>query len=81
MKFHYVYRLVSLNNPARHYVGLTEDLKSRLAKHNRAEVSHTAKHTPWRIDSAHAFTDRNKAAKFEIYLKSHAGREFTKRHF
>ncbi|TVP76689.1 MAG: hypothetical protein EA353_11635 [Puniceicoccaceae bacterium] len=34
MKFHYVYRLISLSHPGRRYVGLTEDLKARLAKHN-----------------------------------------------
>jgi len=81
MKFYYVYRLVSVSQPGRRYVGLTEDLKSRLAKHNRGEVPHSAKYVPWRIDSAHAFTDREKASHFERYLKSHAGREFAKRHF
>jgi putative endonuclease len=81
MEFHYVYRLVSLSDSKRHYVGLTDDLKSRLAKHNRGEVTYTSKHIPWRIDSAHAFTDRAKAARFESYLKSHSGREFANRHF
>ena len=81
MKFHYVYRLVSLSHPERHYVGLTDDLKARLAKHNRKEVPYTSKYTPWAIDSAHAFKDREKAAKFELYLKTHSGREFVKRHF
>ena len=81
MNFHYVYRLVSLNNTERHYVGLTDDLKLRLERHNNGEVSHTAKRRPWRIDSAQAFTERDKAAKFEAYLKSHSGREFAKRHF
>jgi hypothetical protein len=33
MKFHYVYRLVSLSHPGRRYVGFTNDLKTRLAKH------------------------------------------------
>jgi predicted GIY-YIG superfamily endonuclease len=54
--------------------------KTRLAKHNRGEVLHTAKYLPWAIDSAHAFKDREKAAEFELYLKSHSGREFAKRH-
>ncbi len=81
MEFHYVYRLVSLSSPSRRYVGMTENLKARLAKHNRGEVPHTSKYGLWQIDSAHAFTDRDKAAKFEAYLKSHSGREFAKRHF
>ena len=81
MEFYYVYRLVSLSHPGRRYVGLTEDLKARLEKHNCGEVAHTSKHQPWKIDSAHAFTDREKAAKFEASIKSHSGREFARRHF
>jgi len=81
MDFHYVYRLNSVEHPSRYYVGLTDDLKRRLAKHNRGVVRHTAKFAPWRVDSAHAFRDRTKAAEFERYLKSHAGREFARRHF
>lgn len=79
--FHYVYRLVSMNDPNRRYVGLTSNLHERLGKHNRGEVAHTAKHRPWIIDSAHAFRNREKAAAFETYLKSHSGRNFSKRHF
>ncbi len=40
--FHYVYVLVSEDGKHR-YVGLTQDLKSRLAKHSKTEVSHTSK--------------------------------------
>jgi predicted GIY-YIG superfamily endonuclease len=76
MKFHCVYRLVSISTPGRHYVGLTADLSARLAKNNAGGVSHTSKYVPWRIDSAHAFACREKAAAFESYLKSHSGREF-----
>ena len=81
MDFYYVYRLVSLSYPERYYVGQTDNLKDRLAKHNKGDVTHTSKYKLWRIDSAHAFVDREKAAKFEAYLKSHSGREFARRHF
>jgi putative endonuclease len=81
MKFFYVYRLVSEPSPDRHYVGLTEDLKVRLKKHNSGVVPHTSKYLPWEVDSAHAFKSKTKAAEFEKYLKSHSGREFARRHF
>ena len=80
-KFYYIYCLTSISNPERHYVGFTTDLQLRLATHNAGKVTHTAKYGPWRIDSAHAFTDEDKAIRFEKYLKSHSGREFAKRHF
>jgi putative endonuclease len=75
--FAYVYILESLGSPGRFYVGFTEDLSSRLAKHNAGEVSHTAKFKPWRIKTAMAFRDRGKAAAFERYLKSPSGRAFS----
>lgn len=77
--FSYVYILESMTTKGGYYVGLTEDLESRLAKHNAGAVSHTAKSRPWRIKTAVAFRDRSQAAAFEKYLKSPSGRAFTKR--
>ncbi len=78
--FFYVYILVSELGDEHFYVGLTEDLKARLAKHNAGEVPHTSKYRPWRIKTAIAFTSADRAAAFEHYLKSGAGRAFAKRH-
>jgi len=77
--FSYVYILES-EVGSRFYVGLTEDLKTRLAKHNAGEVPHTSKFKPWHMKTAIAFTNREKAAAFEQYLKSGSGRAFAKRH-
>ena len=79
--FHYVYILVSESDQSRHYTGLTKDLDSRLKAHNNGQVPHTAKFRPWRIETAIAFRSREKAAEFETYLKSHAGRAFAAKHF
>jgi putative endonuclease len=78
--FSYVYILESLGNAGSFYVGLTDDLNQRLAKHNTGAVSHTAKFRPWQIKSAVAFRDRERAAEFERYLKSASGRAFAKKH-
>jgi putative endonuclease len=77
--FAYVYILESLAPAGGFYVGLTEDLSARLAKHNAGEVPHTAKFRPWRVKTATAFRDRDKAAAFEKYLKSPSGRAFSKK--
>jgi putative endonuclease len=77
--FSYVYTLESMAAESRYYVGLTDDLESRLAKHNAGAVSHTAKFRPWRIKTAVAFRDRSQAAAFELYLKSPSGRAFAKK--
>ncbi len=64
----YVYILESLAPAGGYYVGLTEDLSARLAKHNAGEVPHTAKLRPWQIKTAVSFRNRIKAAAFEKYL-------------
>jgi predicted GIY-YIG superfamily endonuclease len=79
--FHYVYILQSVNNPSRHYTGFTQDLSNRLKDHNSGKVPHSRKYKPWSIETAIAFRSREKAANFELYLKSHAGRAFAKKRF
>jgi putative endonuclease len=77
---HYVYILQSLDHGDRHYVGVTGDLRARVAKHNAGDVSHTAKFRPWQLSTYVAFSDDAKAFAFEKYLKSGSGRAFAKRH-
>jgi putative endonuclease len=77
----YVYVLSSIDEPSRHYIGCTVDVKARLESHNSGANPHTAKHRPWRIEVCVAFRDTDKAREFEKYLKSGSGREFSRRHF
>ena len=67
--FHYVYILIDIATETHHYVGSTQDLQARLAKHNAGEVPHTSKFKPWRIQTAIAFDNKEKAVAFEDYLK------------
>lgn len=53
MSFLCVYILRSETDPEIYYVGITEDLKARLLKHNSGEVPHTAKNRPWQIKNRH----------------------------
>ena len=75
----YVYILRSMSAPQHYYVGITEDLRSRLRRHNAGEVSHTSKYAPWAIKTYVAFSDENQAFAFEKYLKSPSGRAFAKK--
>ena len=74
----YVYILESLVSE-HFYVGISDDLRARLAKHNAGEVTHTAKHKPWQIKTYLAFSDEKQAFAFERYLKSASGRAFAKK--
>jgi putative endonuclease len=79
VSFSYVYILESEVDAERFYVGLTDDLHARLSRHNAGEVLHTSKYRPWRIKTAIAFRDRERAARFEHYLKTASGRAFAKK--
>jgi putative endonuclease len=61
------------------YVGLTSDLKHRLAEHNSGKSLHTSKYLPWKLISYVAFSDERKAELFERDLKSGSGHAFARK--
>jgi predicted GIY-YIG superfamily endonuclease len=57
----YVY-LIESRLPARErYVGLTTDLKQRVAEHNAGRSRYTSTYRPWRLVAYVAFAERSKA--------------------
>ena len=64
-KFYYVYLLVDVATETHRYTGVTEDLTARLAKHNAGEVPHISRFKPWRIQTAIAFDNKEKAVAFK----------------
>ncbi len=72
----YVYLLQSIYYPNETYIGLTADLRARLAAHNAGRSPHTAKFRPWRLVTYVAFSNKEKATAFEQYLKTASGRAF-----
>ena len=74
----YVYILESLDSE-HFYIGIADDLRARLSKHNAGEVSYTSKYRPWRIKTYIAFSDEKQAFAFERYLKSGSGRAFARK--
>ncbi len=75
----YVYLIESEAAEGERYIGITSDLKQRLADHNSGKSSHTSKFRPWRIVTYVAFSDKAKATSFERYLKSGSGHAFANR--
>jgi putative endonuclease len=47
----YVYIPQAIDEPERHYTGITDDLKARLSTHNAGQVSHSSKFKPWRLNT------------------------------
>lgn len=77
----YIYSLQSTSNPKRFYIGTTENVEKRLEKHNNGEVPYTSKYRPWKLVLSIWFENKDKAFKFEQYLKTASGRAFSKKHF
>jgi putative endonuclease len=77
----FVYVLQSLNDPQRLHIGLTADVKARLAAHNSGQLAHTAKNGPWKLHAAFWFSSEELAARFGRFLKSASGRLFARQHF
>jgi predicted GIY-YIG superfamily endonuclease len=77
---HYVYILKSEKDPSHFYVGVTSDLRRRFAEHNRGDSIHSNQYRPWRLINYFAFCSRDRAEKFEHYLKTGAGRRFQLKH-
>ena len=67
-KFYYVYMLKSERDPKRNHLGRTVDLKERLMRHNRGEVSSASKHKPLEIQVVIAFDEISKAVEIQQLL-------------
>jgi predicted GIY-YIG superfamily endonuclease len=75
----YVYLLQSNSKIDERYVGITSDLKHRLAYHNAGRSPHTSKYVPRTLVTYIAFSDKRKADEFERYLKSGSGHAFARK--
>lgn len=79
---YYVYLLESVIDSSRRYVGFTaKGVPERLQEHNAGKSTHTNKHKPWKCIVFMAFECKEKAEKFEIYLKYGSGHAFANKHF
>ena len=65
---HYVCLPRSGADPSKTHIGLTSDLKARIAKHNEGGTPHTAKFRPRNLVTCLAFSTREQATEFEGFL-------------
>lgn len=57
---------------SRHYIGITEDIENRIAKHNSGSVKSTKAFRPWDMLYRERFENKTEARKREIFLKKSA---------
>ncbi len=58
------------------YYGYTDNLKRRLEEHYNGQSKFTKGHLPWKLVFYAAFSEKQKAKDFELYLKSGSGKAF-----
>ncbi len=68
----YVYVLISLND-RRLYIGTTNDLKKRLAKHNSGYVLATKNRRPFKLIYYESYSELSDAKRREKFLKGGKG--------
>ena len=74
---HIVYILKTHKDPAKTYVGITEDLEKRLKKHNDGLSYYSKRYAPWYVETYITFSNKMLAEDFEKYLKKGSGQAFT----
>ena len=72
---HYVYILLSLRD-GKLYIGYTNDLRSRIQKHNAGKVQATKPRLPLMLVYYEAHLDEQEAREREIFFKTGWGRKF-----
>lgn len=76
---YYVYLIRSIKNPAKTYIGFTNNIEERLQKHNKGASIYTSDFRPWKLISFISFDEESKALSFEKYIKSGSGYAFAKK--
>jgi putative endonuclease len=74
---YFVYILKSLKDKT-YFVGSTQNLESRLKRHNEGWVAYTKPRRPWKLVYSEEHPDRSSAIKRESAIKAHKRRAFIK---
>lgn len=75
-----MYYVYSLKCKDGFYLGCTNNLRDRIARHQKGHVFTTARRLPIELDFYIAVGERYKAFLLEKYLKSGSGRAFIKKY-
>jgi len=66
---YYVYMLKSITIKPITYVGYTNDLKNRIALHNKGKGAKFTRGRKWKLIYKEKYTSKNKAISREYYIK------------
>ncbi len=72
---YFVYILKSAKDGS-YYVGSTQDLSSRLERHNQGRAQYTKSKRPWELIYSEEYEERSYAVKRERLIKKRKSRQF-----
>jgi putative endonuclease len=72
---YYVYILKSQKDRS-YYIGHTQDLDSRLERHNQGRVNYTKSKRPWKLVYSEKYPDRSGAKRRELEIKKRKSKQF-----
>ena len=76
-----MYFVYILENPLeRLYIGQTDNVEDRTARHNRGGKKYTSAKEPWSVIYTESFATRDEALKREKYLKSLKNPKYIREH-
>jgi putative endonuclease len=75
---YFVYILRSIKDGS-YYIGSTQDLSSRLERHNQGRSKYTNANRPWEVIYSEKHSNRSAAMKREREIKKRKSREYIER--
>jgi len=72
---YYVY-IIRSHKDGRYYVGSTQDIEARLARHNQGRSTYTKRRGPWKVVYHEEYTRRADAVKREKAIKNRKRRDY-----
>ena len=74
---YYVY-IIQSDKDGRYYVGSTQDIKARVARHNQGRSTYTKNRGPWEVVYFEEYSRRADAVKREKSIKNRKRRDYIK---
>ncbi|MFC1559573.1 GIY-YIG nuclease family protein [Candidatus Margulisiibacteriota bacterium] len=75
MYYVYILKSIAFNKI---YIGYTDNLATRIKKHNTGSVRSTKAYRPYKLVYSEGYEDKKAARKRELFLKSGQGRKWIK---
>ena len=68
--------IIYSSSRGRYYIGHTQDINERIARHNSGREKHTKSGAPWKLIHSETFQTRGEAMKREATIKKRGAKRY-----